>query len=673
MNTKRIFWIAFGIALLMLVLTLPQSSLAAPSGCTPGRDVGRDFFVQVVGQLKDVAQNDFAVDALMAWEPHENTAACWNPLATTWKMEVVSYFNCLRRDDAGNCTMGVQNYQDQAKGTRATANTLNLTYYDAIRKMFRMEAFDREAMRKSLGLWGTCRGTGCDSILNKWQTLWTNYSSGPSGYTICAGEGQRCEFSGTRDVAYGANGQFNYQYGVSGGIDCNNNVFGDPLVGVSKACYTKDNGSGGPNGYGYCAGEHQRCDFSGTRDVAYGANGQFYYKTWVTGGVDCNNENFGDPLVGAGKACYTKESRTGPSGYTPCAWENQRCDFSGTRDVAYGANGQFYYKTWVTGGVDCNNGTFGDPLLGVGKACYTKESIAGPSGYALCATENQRCNFSGSKDVAYGASGNFNYKYGITDGIDCNNGTFGDPLVGTTKACYIKDSASTTKRLVAQHSNRCLDVYDNTQENGGMIIQWDCHNGNNQAWNLVPAGGDYYKLMVNHSGKCLDVFGASPDNGAYLVQWDCHGGDNQLFKKEAMGAYYRLRAKHSNRCVDVYGAQTDNGVRLIQWDCHDGANQLWSIQDRSLLDQEDAGLPAPEYVLSAPTYTTKIITHTAQTGEDLTKIIGTYQVSVDQIVAANPGLKVPEAIEAGVTFYVPVKVPSSNPNTGRIYLPLMQR
>ncbi len=64
----------------------------------------------------------------------------------------------------------------------------------------------------------------------------------------------------------------------------------------------------------------------------------------------------------------------GPSGYTYCADENQYCRFSDTEDVAYGANGSFYYHSAVTGGIDCDNGTFGDPAYGTAKACYTRQS-----------------------------------------------------------------------------------------------------------------------------------------------------------------------------------------------------------------------------------------------------------------------------------------------------------
>lgn len=140
-----------------------NASLACPPvPCTHGHDVGSDFFAQVVDNLSNVPLSDFAVDALMAWKPYENTMACWNPLATTWKMSIVCNFN----------SVGVQNYQNQDMGVVATANTLNLSYYNAIRDMLRRESFDRDRLRSALDTWGTCSGTGCNSLLDDWEELW---------------------------------------------------------------------------------------------------------------------------------------------------------------------------------------------------------------------------------------------------------------------------------------------------------------------------------------------------------------------------------------------------------------------------------------------------------------------------------------------------------------------
>lgn len=57
-----------------------------------------------------------------------------------------------------------------------------------------------------------------------------------SDWTLCAGEGQQCAFTGTKEVRYGANGQYAFRT-LTGGTACANSVFGDPLVGTVKQCW----------------------------------------------------------------------------------------------------------------------------------------------------------------------------------------------------------------------------------------------------------------------------------------------------------------------------------------------------------------------------------------------------------------------------------------------------
>ena len=52
-----------------------------------------------------------------------------------------------------------------------------------------------------------------------------------------------------------------------------------------------------------------------------------------------------------------------------CASEGSVCAFTGTRQVRYGANNIFSYRT-ATGTIGCNNAVFGDPLYGTYKSCY---------------------------------------------------------------------------------------------------------------------------------------------------------------------------------------------------------------------------------------------------------------------------------------------------------------
>ena len=54
-----------------------------------------------------------------------------------------------------------------------------------------------------------------------------------------------------------------------------------------------------------CANEHATCSFAGTKEVRYGENGKYNYRT-LTGGTICENSVFGDPVYGTVKKCYIR-------------------------------------------------------------------------------------------------------------------------------------------------------------------------------------------------------------------------------------------------------------------------------------------------------------------------------------------------------------------------------
>lgn len=209
------------------------------------------------------------------------------------------------------------------------------------------------------------------------------------GFTNCAPEGGTCSFTGTRQVRYGANGSYAYKT-ATGSISCTNAVFGDPISGTVKACSYASTStetaptptptpSPTPTTWTNCAAEGSTCSFTGTMQVRYGANGSYAYKA-ATGSVSCTNAVFGDPIPGIVKSCQISGTTTtaptpvitAPVITTPtwskCAGEGMTCSFSGTKQVRYGANGSYAYKT-ATGAIACNNNTFGDPAFGVVKSC----------------------------------------------------------------------------------------------------------------------------------------------------------------------------------------------------------------------------------------------------------------------------------------------------------------
>ncbi|WP_369190186.1 hypothetical protein [Streptomyces sp. R08] len=102
--------------------------------------------------------------------------------------------------------------------------------------------------------------------------------------------------------------------------------------------------------------------------VAYGPAGSYRYAT-LPGGTPCTNTVFGDPVSGTAKSCYLVGPPPSFATWTNCAAENGTCSFSGTHEVAYGANGQYFYGSF-NGGTPCANGVFGDPAAGTPKYCY---------------------------------------------------------------------------------------------------------------------------------------------------------------------------------------------------------------------------------------------------------------------------------------------------------------
>ncbi|WNG24862.1 Bacterial alpha-L-rhamnosidase [Cystobacter fuscus] len=273
---------------------------------------------------------------------------------------------------------------------------------------------------------------------------------GPAGYTKCADENGTCTFTQPVDVAYGAKGSYLYRDGVTGSITFNSTTFnGDPSPNVAKSGYYRS--AGGPAGYTKCGDEGSTCSFSRSVDVAFGAHGLFNYKCGVTGNIVASTDNFGDPIFGSVKAAYYRNSG-GPAGYTWCADENGTCKLSATSDVAYGANGSFFYKSGVSGTITADNATFGDPISNVPKSAYYRVSVPrnGPAGFTWCADERGTCSFTQPVDVAYGVNGSFAYKYGFSGTVRFDNPDFGDPAPNQTKAGYYRAASAGTGDWSAQ-------------------------------------------------------------------------------------------------------------------------------------------------------------------------------------------------------------------------------
>jgi len=250
--------------------------------------------------------------------------------------------------------------------------------------------------------------------------------------------------------------------------------------------------------------------------------------------INAGSYNFG---INAGTGGFNlnwvsiNSANAGPAGYTYCAGENGSYTFSQAVDLAYGANGAFVYKTGVAAGtITFNNATFGDPISGVAKAGYYKISaFVGPAGYSYCAAENGSYSFSQTVDVAYGANGAFNYKYGVSGAVAFTNSNFGDPISGVVKAGYYKVSSGTASliplnsgaQMTFQFVNNTAGKYANNQIYVLMIARNSagkfCYLDKNGAMNLCVSGQDASAYAVKMSDFAGFQFPTFLDSGRLYI------------------------------------------------------------------------------------------------------------------------------------------------------------
>lgn len=119
-------------------------------------------------------------------------------------------------------------------------------------------------------------------------------------------------------------------------------------------------------------------------------------------------------------------------------------------------------------------------------------------------------------------------------------------------------------KIINKYSGKCKHI-DDDSANGSYVTQWDFSNATNEKWQLIDAGGGYFKIKNCLTHKILDISGGSLFDGAYCIQWDDVNGNNQKFKFEDAGSgCVFIRAKHSGKCLRLEKQFFGNGVKIVQ-------------------------------------------------------------------------------------------------------------
>jgi hypothetical protein len=156
--------------------------------------------------------------------------------------------------------------------------------------------------------------------------------------------------------------------------------------------------------------------------------------------------------------------------------------------------------------------------------------------WTYCARENETCSFLGSrKNVRYGANGIY-YQGVFDNSVECNNSTFGDPIIGVVKACDMSDIVTPPPVGNVVKASKGQNVWTNgvsawagpkeCSEAGVVLspISPAIDMGVWESWLHCPVAG------FSTTPDCMEWFGKAPDAGAceYVPIELVGGGDGGL-------------------------------------------------------------------------------------------------------------------------------------------------
>ena len=124
-------------------------------------------------------------------------------------------------------------------------------------------------------------------------------------------------------------------------------------------------------------------------------------------------------------------------------------------------------------------------------------------------------------------------------------------------------------------TGKVLAIADSSDDTGANAILAKDDGSIAQQWRFEKQG-DYYKIVNRKSGKVLDVFRESTEEGGAIVQWDDNEGrinDNQLWSWDGKDPARRLKSKLSTLVLDV--ANDDAIVQRMANEKDKG--QLWRL------------------------------------------------------------------------------------------------
>ncbi|TBW58463.1 carbohydrate-binding protein [Marinobacter halodurans] len=133
--------------------------------------------------------------------------------------------------------------------------------------------------------------------------------------------------------------------------------------------------------------------------------------------------------------------------------------------------------------------------------------------------------------------------------------------------------------ITSRLSGLAVDVSEKSRSDGANVNQWKYHGGENQQFEIINKGGDYYLIRAVHSRKAISTYGDSKESDVNVHQWTYKGKNNQIWKISPSGSgYYTITSKHSGLYLGVKDGSRSNGGDIRQYNASGGYDQQWKFE-----------------------------------------------------------------------------------------------
>jgi Ricin-type beta-trefoil lectin domain len=166
----------------------------------------------------------------------------------------------------------------------------------------------------------------------------------------------------------------------------------------------------------------------------------------------------------------------------------------------------------------------------------------------------------------------------------------GGPGSATHEGALMTSTGATTRIKSAINTagdGKCMDVASGQTSIGTPIVQFRCHGGTNQQFELADAAGAYKIVSKLDRSKCVGFSENFADSGVLLRLVSCDAlqsrwymNSSDLRANPAQVRFMSALGSHNpsgRGCVDVASGLNWDSLWLQVYDCHNGPNQQWTV------------------------------------------------------------------------------------------------